>query len=135
MGKLYEDFDGDCMYVSDAGVWYELQDTVSTRSRKKVDMMHMMVSYVSLEDYDEYDDLYSVLDEYGIDVDTESYVGYFWGSSYLLDAIDGVYFDNAAIRDSMDIMESISSKFERNHPNVVDLFSKVPVPSSWNQIV
>ena len=90
----------------------------------------MMVSYAALEDYDEFDDLYDVLDQYGINPDDASYAGYFWGSSYFLEE-----FDNPeVVADTIDTMEYIANKFEHSHPEVVDLFSGVPVLSSWNLV-
>ncbi len=129
MGKLYEDRDGDYKYVSDAGVWYELQDTVTTRSKLRPDIMHMMVSYYDLEEFGSYYDLYDTLKEFGIDVDTAEHAGYFYGSSYFLDD-----FDNA-VNDTMDIMENIAESFEQKNLGVVELFYNAPIPSSWNQIV
>lgn len=129
MGKLYEDHHGDYKYVSDAGVWYDLQDTITTRSKLRPDIMHMMVSYYDLEEFGSYDDLYDTLNAWGIDADISEHAGYFYGSSYFLDDFDD------AVNDTMDIMENIAESFEQKNPGVVELFNNAPIPSSWDQIV
>ena len=105
MGKLTKDNDGEYIFISDNNITYDLNEGVGLENRKSSDICFIMLGYD--------DDLLEKMPDLKGD---NEYVGYFWGSAFML--------DSRYQQEYIEILDDIVGHYEKKHPEIIKYYEE-----------